>query len=315
MGLTSMFLCVSCGDDDDDLPASTYDESGIFANSPNVAQMGNTSTSSRGGVVTMGSIQAVSEGTTDLRQVAARLEIPRLKGGSRNLFVVHTVPTYGVNYCLEWSYDLRAQYWAAFRWDDSNTGKSTDRSDAWAEDPLIPSSYRSTQDDYRNSGYTRGHIVASEDRVISVEANKQTFYYSNMHPQNSTFNAEKQSTWWHIENKVLRDKYNKSSFRDTLYVVKGGTINTGKYGLTSTGIPVPYNFFIAILRKKKDDPTLNGYKAIGFWLKHVANKDINYKNYAVSIDKLEELTGIDFFCNLPDELEEKVENSINLSIW
>lgn len=313
-----MFIVASCGDDDNNIEVGElipFDAKDIFTNSPNVKQMGETSLASNKRVVTLGNVQAVSEGSIDLRQVAARLEIPRLNGGNRNLFVVHTVPTYGVNYCIEWNYDLRAQYWSAFRWDKSNTGKTVSRSDAWSTDPLIPSSYRTDNSDYNNIGYTRGHIVASEDRVISLEANKQTFYYSNMQPQNGTFNAEKKSTWWHLENKILRDKYNTDGFRDTLYVVKGGTINPGNYGRASSGIPVPYYFFMAILCKKNNNTTNGGYKAIGFWMKHIANTDTNYKNYAVSIDELEEKTGIDFFCNLPDDIETAVERDLNTGLW
>lgn len=319
VGLTFMFIAVSCGDDENRLIPTgiveyKYDKEEVFTQSPNVTRMGNVSNASNRQVVTMGDIQAASEGTIDLREVAARIEIPRLQGGNRNLFVVHTVPTYGVNYCLEWNYDLRAQYWSAFRWDRSNTGKSTTRSDEWDTDPLIPSNYRTDQSDYSSSGYTRGHIVASEDRVISLAANKQTFYYSNMHPQNGTFNSDKSSIWWHLENKIIRNRYNIDTFRDTLYVVKGGTISekNGKrqYALTPKNLVVPNYFFVAILCNKYDN-----YKAIGFWMPHNSSTTTDYKSYAKSINQLEELTGLDFFCNLPDDIEEKVEGTLSLNQW
>ncbi len=316
-----MFVFIACGGDEEETPIIPFSPESIFVNSPNVKRMGDTSKPSNRSVVTMGDIQAVSEGSIDLREVAARLEIPRLKGGKRNLFIVHTVPTYGVNYCVEWNYDLKAQYWSAFRWDKSNTGKSVSRTDAWSTDPLIPSSYRTSQSDYSGTGYTRGHIVASEDRVISEAANMQTFYYSNMHPQNGTFNGDRSSIWWHLENKVLRNRYNIDNFRDTLYVVKGGTISerNGKrqYALTPANLVVPNYFFMAILCKKSTYRVNGGYKAIGFWMPHSASTGTNYKDtqYAKSIDELEELTGLDFFCNLPDDIEEKVERSLITSLW
>lgn len=307
MGL--MFVFYACGGDD--VTPKTSGSNTIFANSPNVKQMGGTSIASKGNVVTMGNIQAVNEGSIDLRQVAARMEIPRLKGGTQNLFITHTLSDGSVNYCVEWNYTLRAQYWSAFRWDKSNTGGNAGYSGEFTEDPLIPSEYRSTLADHKSNGHDRGHIVASADRQHTKEANQQTFYLSNMHPQLNSFNA--QGIWYNLEISI-RNKYNKDGFRDTLYVVKGGTISTGKYS-TVKGLPVPKYFFMAVLCKKESNPSLGGYKAIGFWMEHKANTDTNYKDYAVSIDKLEEYTGLDFFCNLPDDIEEQVEKNLVLSLW
>ena len=74
---------------------------------------------------------------------------------------------------------------------------------------------------------------------------------------------------------------------------------------------VPSYFFMAILRVK------NGvYNAVGFWVKHENNKDNKLAKYAVSIKELEEKTGIDFFCNLPDNIERTVEAvPVNNNLW
>ena len=50
------------------------------------------------------------------------------------------------------------------------------------------------------------------------------------------------------------------------------------------------------------------YKAIGFWFEHKNNNDRSLVPYVVNISELEQLTGIDFFCNLPDDIERKVES-------
>ena len=310
LGLMFVFTGCNINDDEPYVP-STSGNNGPNTNG-NAQLLGNGTPASYGNIVTMGSVNAVTESGTNLRDVACRMEIPRLKGGSDNLFIVHTVPTYGVNYCMEYNYTLRAQWWSAFRWDNSNTLKTVSRTDAWAPDPLIPKAYQTNQSDYSGSGYTRGHIVASEDRVNSRQANEQTFYYSNMQPQFYGFNTE--GIWWNVENRLIRDKYNTKLFRDTLYVVKGGTIAQGKYQMVK-GIPAPDYFFVALLCKRNDIPENNGYSAIAFWMRHTANTDDNYKNYAVSIDRLEELTGIDFFCNLPDDIENAVENKLDYSKW
>ncbi len=269
--------------------------------------------------------------TTNVHEVATRLEIPQLnKTGQNNLFIVHTVPGFGVNYCMEYDCDLKAQRWSAFQSYASNNVKKWNRNDwkytSWGgdpfqEDPLIPQEYRTTLADHRSNGYDRGHIIGSEDRVNSQNANEQTFYLSNIHPQLNGFNA--QGVWYDLENRI-RNRYrnhdiNKSNyFCDTLYVVKGGTIDRANYTMVKGSgqkLVCPNYFYMAILRKSSKDTTQGGYAAIGFWMEHKSNTDTKYKNYAVTIDRLEELTGIDFFCNLPDNIEAQVEQNLVLSLW
>ena len=247
---------------------------------------------------------------------AARLEIPKLKGGVVNRFLVKKVPTFGINYCVEWDDAKKAQRWTAFRWDSSNSVRNTSRADEpFAEDQQIPAAYRTYLSQYAGSGYTRGHICASADRLCSVEANVQTFLLSNMHPQYYNFNVG--GIWESLEKKVRT--WNTPDFRDTLYVVKGGTIDheSDIIERTSSGLIVPKYFFMAILCKNKS--TVNeGYKAIGFYLEHKREHyadEENVKPYIVSIDKLENLTGIDFFCNLPDRIENQVENNVTPAAW
>ena len=269
--------------------------------------------------------------TTDVHEAACRLEIPQLdKTGDNNLFIVHTTSDFGINYCMEYDRNLKAQRWSAFQsyaknnvknWNRNNWNKTEWEGDPFQVDPLIPQQYRTTLSDHRNNGHDRGHIMGSEDRVNSKDANEQTFYLSNIHPQLNSFNA--QGIWYELENKI-RNKYRQheiykaSYFCDTLYVVKGGTIDNGNYTwVKGSGqkLVCPNYFFMAILRKSSKDTTQGGYAAIGFWMEHKGNTDTQYKNYAVTIDRLEQLTGIDFFCNLPDKIEEQVESNLVLSLW
>ena len=306
--ILGLMLCfTACNDDEDDF----FFGDKTNTNSNAVMVGSDPVTNSYRSVVTCGFVNAVTEGSTDLQQAACRLEVPKLKGGSNNLFIVHTVGS-EINYCIEWSCDLRAQYWSAFRWDKSNSVTNTKRSDEWGEDPLIPAAYRTSQSDYSGSGYTRGHMVASQDRVNSYNANVQTFYYSNMQPQLYYFNT--QGIWLNLESHIRNAYRNFDRNVDTLYVVKGGTISTGNY-TTVKGLPVPKYFFMALLSYNKLDKTQAGYKAIAFWMEHKSNTDSNYKDYAISIDELEKKTGIDFFPNLPDNIERVVESNLVLPAW
>ncbi len=248
---------------------------------------------------------------------AGRLEMPKLKGGVVNLFLVKRLSTGAVNLCIEWDIAKKAQRWTAFRWDNSYIDQRFARTEAWSEDYDIPELYRTNQSYYSGSGYSRGHICASADRRNTLEANRQTFLYSNIQPQLDSFNC---GIWENLEMKIR--SWNNNAFRDTLYVVKGGTIDRPSDILeyvrkdTDWQLLVPKYFFMAILCKNKSQ-TNEGYKAIGFYLEHRSfyEDEQNLKPYIVSIDRLEELTGIDFFCNLPDAIENQVEASLTPTAW
>lgn len=306
--LLPLLALMSCGDDN--IPAAGSGAKPINANSN--AQ-----------VIAQGKVKAVTESsTTDMQAVANRLEIPKLKGGENNLFVVHTIKQLGVNYCMEYQCEQKASRWTAYQWYkgfSTNEGtfnrKYWDSSewhgDPFQEDPLIPNEARTHLEDHTNNQHDRGHILASADRLNSKDANEQTFYLSNIHPQLAGFNQT--GIWANLELR-LRNVYDKDGFRDTLYVVKGGTIDNGHFTWVKgkgQELLVPKYFYMALLCKDKK----NGYKAIAFWMDHVENTDKNYADYAISIDRLEELTGIDFFCNLPDDIEKEVEKNLQLKDW
>ena len=77
---------------------------------------------------------------------------------------------------------------------------------------------------------------------------------------------------------------------------------------------VPKYFYMALLAYDKSTDT---YQAMGLWTYHEKRTDsnTNYGDYAITIDELESRTGIDFFCNLPDDIENQVERSLNLNYW
>ena len=248
------------------------------------------------------------------RKEYARLEMPRIKGTDDNLVLVHSTSEYGVNFIVEWDCIKKSQRWTCYTIDGANYVKNVSRyygDPQYPFDPDIPSSACFKDDPYWNSGYDHGHICPSYDRLNSREANIQTFYLSNMQPQRNKFNA---GLWLQMENFVSNYFKNNRKTIDTLYVCKGGTIDNPDQILTKTtkGLIVPKYFFMAILCRNSQ-----GYKAMGFWVEHI-NEDRSgdsLSQYVVSIDELERLTGIDFFCNLPDDLEESTERMVFLNSW
>ena len=250
------------------------------------------------------------------RQEYGRLEFPRIKGGDNNLVIIHSTKDYGVNYSLEWDVAKKSQRWSCYKMYESNSVSHTSRyygKPQYPADPDLPSyaGWTPDNDPYYSTGYDHGHIVPSADRLCSSEANYQTFYLTNMQPMKNAFNT---GLWEKMESQVRT--WNKISFRDTLYVCKGGTIDHSDQiiGNTSKGALIPKFYYMAILCKNKQ-----GYKAMAFWVEHlidgVDHSGDNLKDYMISIDQLEERTGIDFFCNLPDDEENKVESNMSPAVW
>jgi DNA/RNA non-specific endonuclease len=227
------------------------------------------------------------------------LEAPALAGGSNNYYVTHRANNI-VTFSLEYDVDKRHPRFVCFTFDDITAGIAVKRTDAWAWDPIIPQKY-STESMFKNSGYDRGHLVASHDRVYSREANMQTFYYSNMSPQLPSFN---QKYWAKLE-KQVQDWGRNKSFRDILYVAKGGTIRDDQVENTKVKgrIVVPKYYWMAMVVKKGAT-----YHGLAFWLEH---KEWDMKTpmmtVAISIDELEKKLGFDLFHNFPDEIENKFE--------
>lgn len=258
-----------------------------------------------------------------------RIEMPRLC--SDDTFIVHQDTELSgspVNYSIAYSEAKRHSHWVAFRFDDEVGCKTTTRSGSFKRDPLISTSLQVPTSYPTGSGYDRGHLAASNDRTATETSNGQTFYMTNMSPQLASFN---QVYWQKYENHLLslvRASTNtvptdyRKAFADTVYVVKGGTIDDDKLNgyLTMTDgfkEPIPKFYYMALLKVKDGK-----YSAIGFWMEHKEYPKIDSKNtkaeilaHCVTIDELERLTGIDFFCNLPASIETVVEASFTASDW
>lgn len=258
-------------------------------------------------------------------------EIPHLN--DQNVYADHYVTMDGVqilNYALEWDNTKRHANWVAFTFDTTTSADVVKRTDLWAKDPKLPAEMQTGDSDHTNDGFDRGHLCASEDRVYLKEVNEQTFYYSNISPQLNDFNG---GFWGKLEARVQTwGRSTTTGTYDKVYVTKGGTLNkllknfkgttvnggtptTDANGFTIHGLACPEYYYMAVLSQKDDV-----FHAIAFLVPHKEGMTRNpssdeLKEYVVSVDKLEEETGIDFFCNLPDVLENEVEAAYNLNDW
>lgn len=262
--------------------------------------------------------------TTD--KAVLRLEFPALKKTGRQQIIVHRLSNTDydkdrVNFCTEWDCDKKSQRWSCYQLHRGFSG-SYSRTGSFTADPALSEGDYWAEYTYFQ-GFDRGHICPSADRTFSKEANDQTFYMSNMQPQYHAFNGfdsknnKNKGLWLRMEQQLQTWAGNLGP-KDTIFVCKGGTIDDEKNIIKRIDgkLIVPKYFFTAILRKYY----INGkheYLALGYWCDQTNSYRTNetIKQHCMSIEKLEQLTGIDFFCNLPDDIEAKVEKNYNESSW
>ena len=197
------------------------------------------------------------------------------------------------NYSFGWSQKDRVALWVAYPLCKFYTNKAVDRTNAWALDPLLGEDSAAPFGGYAGS-YARGHQLPSADRLCCYEANAQTFYGTNMTPQ---LNAHNEGIWSDLEGKV-RSIANNS---DTTYVVTGVIVSASSKKEKDSydkSVTIPDAYFKVLLRYGKSS-TLGQWNAAAFYLEHRSYSGSIGKEHSMSVDELEELTGFDFFVNLP----------------
>lgn len=250
-----------------------------------------------------------------------RREFPALKKTGKQKVIVYrmTSTSYdkdGVNFSVEWDCDKRSQRWTCYQMHKGYSGKYTRVSNFYFDTTNLNSNEYWGEFKYF-PGYDRGHICPSGDRTASEEMNSQTFVMTNMQPQYHKFNGFDDSgnngLWVRMENQ-LRKWADKLSATDTIFVCKGGTIDSEANIITRIDgkLIVPKYFYMAILRKSSF-----GYAGMAFWSEQKNAWRVNetLRSHAISIAELEKRTGIDFFCNLPDDVEAQVEKTFNPAVW
>lgn len=244
----------------------------------------------------------------ELQAALSRLEFPQSKENGNSRIIIHKAKLNdvsmetGINYAVEWDTSKKAQRWSCYQLYESVLQSNTSRSGStYPNDFFLPDNLQFAVDPYKGNGYDHGHICPSADRLSAEECNAQTFFLTNMQPQTHSFNA---GIWSRMEDQVRT----WAEAFDTLYVCKGGTIDSEDMIISYISndeetIPVPKYFFMALLGKSG-----NSYSALGFWVEHASiGTKTPLTDFVVNISQLEQLTSINFFHNLPDNVEQSVE--------
>ena len=184
------------------------------------------------------------------------------------------------------------------------SGKGVKRSGVFKSDPeVIARGWPSAADrDYTGSGFDRGHLLPSADRNDTPQENGATFRLSNVSPQRPGLNR---GTWRRLEERVRR----WAARYDSLYIVTGGELTPSLRRIRG-GVGIPQRFFKTIL--VRDGGT---FRAIAFLIPNTERPAGDCFRYAISVDSLERVLGMDFYSALPDSVEMRVEASFDRSFW
>lgn len=168
-------------------------------------------------------------------------------------------------------------------------------------DPKVISN-SANHNDYRGSGYDRGHLMPAADMTWSEVALSESFYYSNMSPQHPSFNR---GVWKRLESKVR----SWCAESDSLFVTTGPVFNTIFGVIGPNKVAVPGAYFKVIIRFKQ-----NKKEGIAFLLPNTSSKNL-LETFVYSIDSLEKVVGIDFFHHQNEEFQRNTESSMDIAMW
>ncbi|MCQ2594893.1 MAG: DNA/RNA non-specific endonuclease [Treponemataceae bacterium] len=208
----------------------------------------------------------------------------------------------GYSLCYRESYEQAE--WSADCLTRDKLKKVVNRTDDFREDPGV-STGTATLADYKGSGYDRGHLVPAANLWWDAQAMSESFYFSNMSPQAGAFNR---GMWKELEEQV-RDWAGEFG---TVYITSGPILEKDNYPTIGkkNKIAVPEYYYKVVLAHTDDDR----WSAIGFIM---ANEKLEgeIKDYVTTVDAVEARTNIDFFADLDDDVEAKLESTYDLSFW
>lgn len=224
------------------------------------------------------------------------IEIPTVLDERSDRIITHK------GFTLSYNYDWKIPNWVAYELTDWEVEGEVPRYDKFKPDPMVPQNATATTNDYKYSGYDRGHLAPAADMKWNEQAMKESFYLSNICPQNPNLNG---GVWKDLEEQV-RDL---ASQKGRIFVVCGPIVNDTSTTIGENKVVVPQAFFKVLLQEEN-----NEIHTIGFVYENKSGRK-PMSTYAMTVDEVEEMTNIDFFPSLPNKIEKKVEAEVDFSKW
>jgi endonuclease G, mitochondrial len=223
----------------------------------------------------------------------SNLELPLIT--SQDLIATHTGFTISFN-----PSHLQAN-WVAYELTRDETVSVTKRTDNFRPDPKIATG-TATNADYLRSGFDRGHLAPAADMGWSKISMSESFYFSNICPQEPGFNR---GIWSQLEQLIRTWAVEYGN----IFLATGPVLSDSLPCIGANKVSIPNYYYKVIL-----DTSGGTYQGIGFVLPNKSSKE-PLQNFAVSIDSVEAITGINFFVSLPDSIENIVESTLCIDCW
>jgi len=204
-------------------------------------------------------------------------------------------------YYLSYSEKYEQAEWVAYELKQEHISGGKHKRPYFNQDPKVKTE-SAHWNNYKNSGYTRGHLLPAGDRIFSKEAYDETFFTSNISPQLYEFNT---GIWNSLEMKV-RNFVRKNG---KVYVVTGGILTDNLKTIGKEKVAVPEYFYKILLYQDGKE-----YKMLTYLIPHKEENRKPLNEYIVTTDSIETLTSIDFFHFLDDKIEEKLESAVQ-PVW
>lgn len=226
-----------------------------------------------------------------------RYEIPTLHNGRPEQVIEH------LGYTVSYNSDWMIANWVAYELTNFETdGEAERQSKKFQPDPQVIGARVTTQD-YTHSGYDRGHLAPAADMKWDEKAMEESFYMTNICPQNHNNNA---GDWKSLEEQA-RDW---AQAFGNIYICCGPIVAANPPHIGDEhSIAVPESFYKVFLRKKGDT-----WATIGFVMPNAAGSR-PLMTYMHTVDEVEEMTGIDFFSSLPEKVQQVVEADYTVADW
>lgn len=202
------------------------------------------------------------------------------------------IPYTGMN--VSFNRDTHEPNWVAWELLGAETIGASEREPGFLPDDNVMGC--AVPADYRNSGFDRGHMAPAGDMKWHPQAMRESFYMTNICPQAKDLNR---GAW-----KKLEEKCRQRAQTDSALIIICGPVfdKSGPSArIGGTGVAVPAQFFKVILAPYIEHPW-----AIGFLMPN-SYVEGGMQKTAMPVDRIEELTGYDFFSALPDEVEDDIE--------
>ena len=205
------------------------------------------------------------------------------------------------SYVVSYNQDTRMPNWVAWQLTAEHTDGELKRMNNFHEEENCPSP-RATLQDYKGSGWSRGHMCPAGDNKWSRDAMYDSFSLVNVCPQDSKLNS---GAW----NSLEMDCRQWARQYGEVYIVCGPVLMKRQHETIGPNkVVVPEAFFKVVLCM------VGKPKAFGVVVRNnegTKKRDLYYN----SVDDVERLTGLDFFPSLPDDIEKVVEAEVNMDEW